>query len=204
MTLNIVISLIIAMLILAIVPGPAVFAVVSKSISSGFTHGLFITIGIVLGDFIFILLAIFGLTTISGLLGNVFFILKYLGAIYLICLGVNAWKSKPKDIQLKTDSKSSLISNFLTGLFITLGNPKAILFYISFFPAFIELNSITTKDILIIMFIATITIGGINIVYAYTAHKAKKYFRSKEANNKLNKVSGSLMVGTGVTIILKS
>ena len=94
------------------------------------------TMGIVLGDYVFILLALFGLTALSEIMGTTFFIIKYLSAIYLIWLGIKLLKAKAKAsmIEIQNSVESSKSSNFIAGLLITLGNPKAILFYVGFFP----------------------------------------------------------------------
>lgn len=92
------------------------------------------TMGIVLGDYVFILLALFGLTALSEIMGTTFFIIKYLSAIYLIWLGIKLLKAKASMIEIQNSVESSKSSNFIAGLLITLGNPKAILFYVGFFP----------------------------------------------------------------------
>jgi len=189
-----------AMLILAIVPGPAVFSIISRSFSSGFLHGLYMTMGIVVGDYVFITLAIFGLTALSETMGTTFFIIKYISVVYLLWLGYNLLRSKSTSIEIKESKKSSLLTSFITGLLITLGNPKAILFYIGFFPAFINMGEITSSDVLLIMLAATLAFGSVNICYALLATKAKKVFKSPNATSIINKTAGAIMVTTGVII----
>ncbi|GGQ17167.1 LysE family translocator [Shewanella litoralis] len=82
-----IIALFFTMLVLAIVPGPAVFAVVSRSFSNGFSHGVAMTIGVLLGDFAYILLALFGLSAIANAMGPAFELIKYASALYLCWLG---------------------------------------------------------------------------------------------------------------------
>ena len=129
-----------AMLIVALIPGPAVFAVIARTFSSGFSRGLMMIIGITLGDFIFILLSLFGLSIIAEIMGTAFLIIKYVSAAYLIWLGITLIKSKVNAEDIKSSKESSLIANLITGLMVNLGNPKAIVFYIGLFPAFIDVN----------------------------------------------------------------
>ena len=138
-----------AMLILAIVPGPTVFSVISSSFSSGFLRGLYMTMGIVVGDHIFIVLAIFGLSALSETMGTTFFIIKYLSVAYLLWLGYHLLRSQASSIDIKESKDSSALASFISGLLITLGNPKAILFYIGFFPAFINMDDVVVNDIFI-------------------------------------------------------
>jgi threonine/homoserine/homoserine lactone efflux protein len=193
-----------AMLIVALVPGPAVFAVIARTFSSGFSRGLMMIIGITLGDFIFILLALFGLSIISEIMGTTFLIIKYVSAAYLIWLGINLIKTKGSAENIKVSKESSLLANLITGLMINLGNPKAIVFYIGLFPAFIDVNQVVALDVLAIMGIATIAFGSVNICYALLALRAKKVLKNPNASSLINKTAGTIMVSTGALVAIKS
>jgi threonine/homoserine/homoserine lactone efflux protein len=162
------------------------------------------TAGIVLGDYIFIVLALFGLSALSEIMGAAFFIIKYLSAAYLIWLGIKLLRTKTESIDIEASKNSSLISNFLTGLFITLGNPKAILFYVGFFPAFVNLNDVTLYDTSLIMLAATVAFGSVNMFYSLLAVKAKNTFRSPSAATIINKTAGTIMISTGALVAVKS
>jgi threonine/homoserine/homoserine lactone efflux protein len=193
-----------AMLILAIVPGPAVFAIIARSFSSGKLQAFYMTAGIVLGDYIFIVFALFGLSALAETMGTAFFIIKYFSAAYLIWLGIKLLRTKTESIDIEASENQSLISNFLTGLFITLGNPKAILFYVGFFPAFINVSEVTFYDIGLIMLAATVAFGSVNMCYALVAIKAKTTFKSANAAAMINKTAGCIMVSTGILVASKA
>ena len=204
MSLNDGLALAIAMIILALVPGPAVFAVIAKAMSNGFKQGLAMSAGIVAGDFVFILFTVFGLAVIAEQLGELFGLIKYLGAIYLIWLGIKCWREPPQEVVIESSLNTSLKQSFVTGLAITLGNPKAIFFYISLFPAFIELRQITTVEIITLLALATVTIGGVNVAYAYLGYQAKRWFNSYQARKRLNRTAAGVMMGTGSWLIVES
>jgi threonine/homoserine/homoserine lactone efflux protein len=193
-----------AMLIVALVPGPAVFAVIACTFSSGFSRALMMIIGITLGDFIFILLALFGLSIISEIMGTTFLIIKYVSAAYLIWLGVNLIQSKATAEDIKASKESSLMTNLAIGLMINLGNPKAIVFYIGLFPAFIDVNNVVAADVLAIMGVATLAFGSVNICYALLALRAKKMLKSPNASSLINKTAGTIMVSTGTLVAIKA
>ena len=193
-----------AMLILAIVPGPAVFAIIARSFSSGKLQAFYMTTGIVLGDYIFIVLALFGLSALAEIMGTAFFIIKYLSAAYLIWLGIKLLRTKTDSIDIEASKNSSLTSNFLTGLFITLGNPKAILFYVGFFPAFVNVSEVTVSDTSLIMLAATVAFSSVNMCYSLLAVKAKNTFKSPNAATIINKTAGTIMVSTGVLVAVKA
>lgn len=189
-----------AMLLLAIIPGPAVFAVIARSFSSGFLRGLYMTLGIIAGDYIFIVLALFGLSALAEAMGATFFVIKYLSAAYLIWLGFKLLRSTARSVDIEASNDSSLVSNFVAGLLITLGNPKAILFYVGFFPAFINVGEVASIDVVLIMVAATLAFGSVNLCYALLAVRAKKAFKSPNASNVINKTAGTIMVSTGALV----
>ena len=181
MTLMSGVALFVAMLISALIPGPSVMAVISRSIMSGARHGLMVTRGILLADYIFICLALTGLSTISSILGEFSVVLKYFGASYLLWLAYFTWQA---DITLSEDVESqtnSLTATVLVGLVIGLANPKAILFYMGFFPAFVELSSIVLYEVVIILLISTFAVGGVLSGYALASAKARYLFKGKMA-----------------------
>ena len=193
-----------AMFLLAITPGPGVFATISRALSSGFLNASFVVMGIVIGDIIFLLLAIFGLSAIASILGDFFILVKYLGGIYLLFLGYKILTSKEQETNLKGIYELSWKKNFLTGLIITLSNPKVILFYLGFLPTFINLQTLTAIDIFIISSIVSIVLGGVMLAYAYSASSAKDLFKSKSSKRKMNIAAGSVMISAGAILIIKA
>ena len=193
-----------AMVILALIPGPGILAVVSRTLADGFRHGVSTVVGIVAGDFVFITLALLGLTALSELMGDLFIIIKYVGAAYLIWLGASLAFSKQVGAQARPLHESNHLASFSAGLLTTLGNPKAILFYLSFFPAFLDLSAVSGLDAIVIYAIATTAVGGVMVGYAYAAHRAKNTFGALRGGPLLRFGSGALLVGSGVFVAAKS
>lgn len=193
-----------AMFLLAITPGPGVFATISRALASGFSSASFVVLGIVLGDIIFLLLAIFGLSAIASILGDFFILVKYLGGIYLLFLGYKILTSKENETEIKGIQELSWKRNFLTGLLITLSNPKVILFYLGFLPTFVNLQTLNIFDIITISFIVAIILGGVMLAYAYSASSAKKLFKNKNTNKRMNLLAGSVMITAGGILIIKA
>jgi len=193
-----------AMFLLAISPGPGVFATISRAIASGFKNASILIVGLVIGDIIFLLLAIYCLTFIAQILGEFFILVKYIGGTYLIYLGYKIWISKASPREIVGDNELSWSTNFFSGLLITLGNPKVIIFYLGFLPAFIDLKLLTTFDIIIAITIVSITLASVLLSYAYMATKAKKLLKNRGSIEKLNKISAGVMVSAGSLLILKN
>lgn len=204
MTITSIFSLFIAMVILAVIPGPGVFTVVARSMASGFIHGAITTVGIVFGDYIFIILSLYGLSALASITDGLFTFIKCAGAIYLAWLGIQLLRTKYTSVELKPVVEQSMLANFLTGLVTTLSNPKAILFYVSFFPAFINLQQVTILQVCQLLLVASFAVGSVMLAYAYAASKTSTLFKSEKANRALNKIAGCILLGTALLIFVKA
>lgn len=204
MTLLSILSFALAMLVLAVSPGPGVFATIARSLSCGFRPALAVVAGIILGDIIFLLFAIFGLALLAQTLGNFFIIIKLLGGGYLIWQGIKIFFSNTDLTESETMVASSNSSNFLSGLFITLGNPKVILFYCGFLPTFVSLSELTLTDTFtIIVVIATVLVTVLG-TYAWLADSARRFLKTPRQMKRLNQTAGGVMVTAGVVIASRS
>ena len=192
------------MVIGAMVPSFSVFAVLARSAAFGFVHGVFTSLGIVVGDIIFILTAIYGLSVLADLMGNHFVWIKYLGGAYLIWLGTGLLRSETKANGVEMNSAHSLLSSFMTGLLITLGDQKAILFYLGFFPAFVDISKMSFSDTGIIVGVAIVAVGGAKLFYAFMADRASLIFKSAAVKKFINTAAGSVMIAVGVFVMVKA
>ena len=193
------------MLVLAASPGPGVFATTARAMASGFRPALAVIWGIVLGDIIFLLFAAFGLSMVARILGNLFFIVKLCGGAYLVWLGIKIWLKKPEPVQDHQNSATrSKWGNFVSGLIITLSNPKVILFYCGFLPTFLDLSALTIIDLALVVAIITGVLSGVLITYAYLASRARRMFTHERAIKRLNQTAGGIMVAAGVAIAVRS
>ena len=193
-----------AMFLLAITPGPGVFATVARALASGFAHASVVVLGIVIGDLVFLLLAIYGLAAAAGLLGGLFALVKYLGAGYLLWLGLKLWRSKDVAASATPVEESSWFANLTSGLLITLGNPKVILFYLGFLPAFVDLATLNAGDVVIIAGVVSLVLGATMLGYAYAASRARRLFQSRETKRLLNRTAGSVMIATGAVLATRA
>jgi len=192
------------MMVLAMVPSVSVLAVTARAAAFGFTHGLFTTLGIIVADILFILVAVYGLALIAEMMGDQFRLVQYLGAIYLIWLGISMWRADAKARSSDSVRQSSWWSSFLSGFLITLGDQKAILFYLGFFPAFIDLSVMTPVDTLIIVLIAILAVGGAKLVYAFLADRASLMFKDSRALHGINVLAACIMIAVGIALLLKT
>ena len=185
-------------------PGISVLAVSARAAAFGFSHGLFTALGIVVADVLFILVAVYGLVFVAGMMGEQFTLIKYIGGAYLVWLGISLWRADVRTRNAEKPDESSWGSSFLSGFLITLGDQKAILFYLGFLPAFVDLRQITPVDTLLIILIATVGVGGAKLVYAYLADRASLIFRNTRAIRVLNLLAAAVMIAVGIALLLKA
>lgn len=193
-----------ALIVLAVIPSVSVLTVSARAAAFGFTHGMFAAFGIVIADIIFILLAVYGLALVAELMGEQFTLIKYIGGVYLVWLGISLWRADARARKTEAIRQSSLGSSFLSGFLITLGDQKAILFYLGFFPAFIDLSLMTPTDTLIVIIIAIIGVGGAKLVYAWLADRASLLFKNAHAVRGINMLAGGVMIAVGMFLLAKA
>jgi len=200
-----VITLLGTMLVLAAIPSASVALVVTRSATLGVKNGISVALGIVLGDLVFVALAVLGMSLLAETMGSFFAGLRYAGGAYLIWLGVTLLRSKRK-INLIEDSSStlSLAASFISGLLLTLGDIKAILFYASLFPAFVDMPSLMVSDILGIVIVTILAVGGVKIFYVIAARRIAARFRHQKAQTLARNSAGCCMIGAGTYIIMKA
>ncbi|MCG8637032.1 MAG: LysE family translocator [Desulfobacterales bacterium] len=205
MTIESVTAFSLALLVWVLIPGPAIFAIVGRSLTTGLKSSLNLIIGILLGDIFYISIVLFGMAAVGKILGDLFFVIRMLGAAYLIFLGLRLWlkDSKFNDSHPSAGGKSNRYKSFLAGFSITLGNPKAILFHLGFLPAFFDLSVINAIDALLIIVIFMVMIGSSLTIYAYAASKARLFFGNPRKARILNRFSGTILIGSGIALVTK-
>lgn len=196
MTFTSSLALFFIMCALAALPSSSVALVVARSAIYDVKNGLAAAAGIVAGDLIFMTMAILSMTALASQLGALFAIIKYLAAAYLIWFGIGLIYSQlgkklpAQTAQIDAGEKppsgsGTLAASFGAGLLLTLGDVKAIFFYASLLPTFLDLASLTAVDIAIISAITIVSVGLVKAVYAVAANRisaaSKGFSREREA-----------------------
>ena len=194
------------MVALAVMPSTSVALAVTRSATLGVGNGIAVAAGIVLGDLVFIMLAILGLSFVAEAMGSLFMVIKYLGGVYLLWLGFSLLKTQSKTTITvnKTREKGDLVASFLAGFILTLGDVKAVVFYVSLFPVFIDLSALQVPEILIIIFVTVAGVGGVKVLYALSATKVANFARELKFESAARRTAGGLMVGAGTYLIVKA
>lgn len=191
---------------LAAIPSTSVALVVARSATLGFSSGAAVSFGIVLGDLLFVFLAIFGLAALAELMGTLFLIVKYLAGAYLIWFGFTLLKRTTNAAPRADDAGpgGGLVASFLAGLLVTLGDVKAIFFYASLFPAFVDMATLSATDVLAITLVTIVTVGGVKLAYALGANRVARLSSSLKIQREARMTAGGLMLGAGAYLIAKA
>ena len=203
MNLTSILALIAATFIFALTPGPGVFAIVARAMTLGFWQSLSLIAGLVLGDLVYLLFAILGLAYVASIMGEFFLIVKVLGGLYLIWLGIQLWRTKSKPGGDELVNVRDGATNFLVGLSITASNPKVIVFYLGFLPAFIDLQTLDWVDIVLVLSVVALVVFAVCVGYALAAARARKLLRTQKSRKILNRSAAGVMMTAGTVLIAR-
>ncbi|MEX0739864.1 MAG: LysE family translocator [Pseudohongiella sp.] len=187
-----------------LLPGPAVMLTINNSMQRGLWKSLAGILGIALA---ILLVAFISATSLGIVLASsaiAFNAIKIAGAAYLIYLGVKMLRSKvTQDTSIKRQ-ESSFLKCFIEGFLVSVSNPKAVVFFMSIFPQFIDLNQAYTPQFSLLAATFSFLVLVIHTVYAAFAYVAKSKLLSGKTNSILNKISGGVFVGFGVGLAASS
>jgi threonine/homoserine/homoserine lactone efflux protein len=193
----------VALAIAVALPGPGIFAVVSGAMGRGFREALAMVGGLILGDLIYFTLAVLGMAALARSMGELFFVVKLAGALYLIWLGFKLWRQPPA-VLAATDAPVSAQRGYrrslLGGFFVTIGNPKTIAFYAGLLPTFIDLEKLSMSDAVAMAGIVVLTVGAIPAAYAFAAASSRRFFTSPSRMKLMNRTAGTMLIGSGVAV----
>ncbi len=189
----------VAYLVMAITPGPVTLLVMSYALTQGRRSALAVVAGTTLGDASCMATAMLGLGALLRASAAAFLVLKLLGAVYLVFLGVAMWRSP---VAIATDaagrSGTPAWRMFLHAYLTTVLNPKTVLFFMVFLPQFMDARASLLPQLGI--FAATIVAlgGAVDGGYSLFASALRRFMRRARAQRAVNRVAGGLLVGEGV------
>lgn len=198
MSIEVWISFIAAALVLCFSPGPTAFLVMGQALEHGKKSVLPLVAGTLSDDIIAMSFSFIGMGAVLATSATLFLILKWVGALYLIFLGIKAFRTK---IELHIEPKQNDIKNgsvYLNALLVTALNPKGIMFFMAFFPMFIN----NDEPILPQMFVLAVSFLGASATSVSFYALCSGFLRSKVSavnfQNMFNKVSGGMLISAGV------
>lgn len=198
MDLNSLVLFVIACLAINMIPGPDVIYIVSNTMKGKLASGMKAAIGLGIGYFIHTLAACLGLSAIILSSAVAFTAVKWLGAAYLVYLGVQAllsmWRGKSKLVV--NESLGSNKNVFAQGVIVSVLNPKVALFFLSFLPQFIDTSTGSTSTQLLVLGLLFSGLATMcNVLYASIGSWVFSRSNSQRYSRALEGVSGVLLIG---------
>jgi threonine/homoserine/homoserine lactone efflux protein len=193
-----------ALAVAAAIPGPGVTALVARALGSGFRSSLFMSLGLIVGDISYLTAIVLGLAFVAQTFGTVFLVIKWLGVAYLCYLAWVFWTAgiSPETIEAKK-AKGGLVSSFVAGLTVTLGNPKTMIFYLALVPTLVDLHGLTAADYGVLVLCTVVVLLIVLVPYLALAAKARWLLRTPRALKLLNRAAASFMGGAAAAIAMR-
>ena len=181
-------------------PGPGVVMTLTNSIRYGGRGTLGGILGISFGALIVAAISATSLGILLAASALAFTVLKYIGAAYLIYLGIRLWRAPAMEIEEIPVREAGFRQRFLEGLSLQLTNPKAIFFFLSVFPQFIEPSQDYMSQFAVLVLTYSTLVVVIHGTYALGARRAKSWFASKKGGKIVNKVGGATFIFFGAAL----
>jgi RhtB (resistance to homoserine/threonine) family protein len=200
-------TFIVVVLLLFLIPGPAVFLTISQTIKGGKRNGIVTGLGIAVGDLLHTCASVLGLSAILMTSALAFEIVKYLGAAYLIYLGISALIEKSKKAEKPIRKNVKTNNSFHQALLIELLNPKTSLFFLAFLPQFVKSNStpVTIQLLLLgLTFVLMSIIYTTILVFLTSTLGNKLIIKSTQSTKWLEKVVGIVYISLGLKLALQT
>ncbi|RWR25783.1 LysE family translocator [Sinirhodobacter populi] len=187
--------------VLLAIPGPTILLVISYALGHGKKAARATVSGVALGDFTAMTASMLGLGALLATSAMLFTILKWIGAAYLVYLGIKLWRAPVSAGEVRMDTgtlpKEKPRRIFLHSYVVTALNPKSIIFFVAFLPQFLN----TAQPVLPQMIVFETTFLVLAILnatfYALMASMARKSIRKPSVQRAVNRIGGSLMIGAG-------
>lgn len=198
MSIDLWLAFLAAAIVLLIIPGPTILLVVSYALGQGWRSALPISIGVALGDFTAMSLSLLGVGALLSASATTFTLLKWVGAAYLVYLGIKLWRiGSSLKVEAQTGAASArkmLVHAWL----VTALNPKSITFFVAFLPQFLDPGTGFLTQMIVFESTFLILAFANALGYAFLASRARSMVRNSHAVRMLNRIGGTLLIGAGV------
>ena len=190
-----------ALAVAAASPGPDVAAIVARTLGRGARDGALLTAGILLRNLVWLTVTVLGLAALAQTFGGVFAAIRYAGAAYLLFLAWKLWTAPAAALGAAESAPAASSPQLVAGgLAVTLGNPKAMLFYVALVPALVDLSRVGpaayAELVAAMLLVLALVFGG----YVGLAARARRMFASPRAIRVVHRTTGAVMAGAAAVI----
>ncbi len=190
-----------ALLILFLTPGPVWVALVARAMSGGFHSAWPLALGVAVGDVIWPLLAILGISWVVSVFADFILALRWVACLtFLIMGGLIIWSRERTIASDSRLTRPGMWAGFLAGVAVILGNPKAILFYMGVLPGFFDVGRLAWQDIALVCLLSVLVPLAGNFAVAGFIGQARRLLASPQAVARTNLFAGILLIAVGLAI----
>jgi len=200
MSIETLMSFLLATAIIVVIPGPNIMLITHDSIRHGFKNSLSTVMGVSAGMILLFSLSLAGVTTLFVSFPWMFDLLKTMGVVYLIFLGITQIRYSLKSDKEDDITFSDKDTFFLNGFLISASNPKGLFFTVSFFPQFINSDFPVMPQVILLCGGCLMVASLIGAGYAFCAKKAQGLFRTPKFQSRVSLVSGIIMILFGILL----
>ncbi|MDR6950987.1 threonine/homoserine/homoserine lactone efflux protein [Ancylobacter sp. 3268] len=191
--------------VLLLIPGPTILLVVSYALGQGRKVALPVAAGVALGDFTAMTLSMFGLGALLATSATLFTVLKWIGALYLIWLGIKLWRAGASPLVAPAEGNGHGRGRALKMLghawLVTALNPKSITFFVAFLPQFLDTSRPMLGQMLVFETTFLVLAAANAFGYALVAGKLRGTISNSSVVVAVNRIGGSLLIGAGLATL---
>jgi homoserine/homoserine lactone efflux protein len=181
-------------------PGPGVLMTLTNALRYGARGTFGGILGIAFGALVVAAISATSIGVVLAVSATAFTILKFIGAAYLIYLGVRLWRAPSFKFTDRSTHKANFGRRFMEGLSLQLTNPKAIFFFLSVFPQFIDPEKNYTAQFAVLVSTYSALVVVIHCMYAVSARRAKRWLTSERGGRNVNRAAGATFVFFGAAL----
>ena len=183
-------------------PGPGVAAVIARGLAHGLKGAPAFIAGFMVGDLLWFAIAATGLAALAKTAASLFVAIKWAGVAYLLYLAWRLWTAPAERVAVPADEDGRQHGwrAFVASFMLTLGNPKAILFFLALLPTVVDLASMNALRFVEISLAIVVVLPAVLFSYVFLAARAREMFTTPKAVRRLNRSSGAAMAGAAAVI----
>ena len=196
-------AFLVAAILLAVTPGPGIVYVVARTAAGGRSEGLASCLGTCLGGLLHVLAAAFGLSVLIAQSALAFNLLKYLGAAYLVYLGIRMWLRQEPTAAVATMAPQGARRALVEGIVVEALNVKTALFFLAFLPQFVDPGAALVPQLVLLGSLCVALNTFVDVVAVFAAHRLLRSEAARAARARMmTRMSGVTMMGLGAFLVL--
>lgn len=201
-----ILALAVATFIFVVTPGPGIIALLSRTLARGIAAGLMMGVGLMMGDFIYLIAVLASLHSIADTIAPYMIYVRIFGAMFLAYVGWQQWRAAPWIVngqrQVNETKERTVWQTLGAGIAISGTNPKVMVFYLSFLPQFMDLSRLSLLDSVVVMVTIALSLFAGCVVYAFGADRIFRLIKNERSAVLMNRITGGSIIMVALILLL--